>query len=115
MLTVEGAAAKRTFIEKFLVSDYDCQVVISEDESEDIEVINAVIRDMLVATTYNTVLCVGAEAPVFITPRDGISTKSKIILVVDAVPDTWTLKANVATFRGVLAATSEASVQIIKQ
>ena len=107
--------AKREHILNFLASnESDCLVIVSEDESEDIELINEVVRSAHVGTTYNTVLCVGAETPVFITPRDGISTKSKILLVVDAVPDTWTGKSNVVTFRGVVTATSEEPVTVCK-
>jgi hypothetical protein len=92
---------KREQILEFLGSaDTDCLVIITEDESEDIELINQIVRESHVGTTYNTVLCVGGDAPIFITPRDGISTKSKIILVVDGVPDTWTSKSNVVTFKG---------------
>jgi hypothetical protein len=115
MLTIEGFEAKRTFIADFLAGDtYDCQVVVSEDESEDIEVINQVIREASTGTTYNTVLCVGAETPVFVTPREGISTKSKIILVVDVVPDTWNSKSNVVKWRGVESAATGGSVEINK-
>ncbi len=116
MLNIEGFEAKRKFITDFLAGDtYDCQVIVSEDESEDIEVINQVIRESSTQTTYNTVLCVGAETPVFVTPREGISTKSKIILVVDCVPDTWTAKSNVVKWKGVLAAaTIESPVQVNK-
>ena len=107
--------AKREKILDFLASnETDCLVIISEDESEDIELINEVVRSAHVGTTYNTVLCVGGEAPVFITPRDGISTKSKILLIVDAVPDTWTSKSNVVTFRGVVAATNSETVTVRK-
>lgn len=114
-MQVEGFDAKRQCILDFLAADtYDCQVIISEDEAEDIEVINQVIRQTSASTTYNTVLCVGAETPVFVTPREGISTKSKIILVVDAVPNTWTHKSNVVTWRGVLAASEEATVMVNK-
>lgn len=116
MSDIEGFEAKREFIANFLTSDttYDCQVVISEDESEDIEVINQVIRQMSTGTTYNTVLCIGSEAPIFITPRAGISTKSKIIMVVDGVPDTWTSKSNVVKWRGVEAAVVCGAVEINK-
>lgn len=115
MLGIVGVEAKRSFIIDFLARDtYDCQVIVSQDESEDIEVINQVLRESNIGTTYNTVLCVGAETPVFITPREGISTKSKIILVVDGVPDTWTSKTNVVTWRGVESAVISGSVQINK-
>ena len=115
MLTIEGFEAKRTFIADFLAGDtYDCQVVVSEDESEDIEVINQVIRESSTRTTYNTVLCVGPETPIFVTPREGIATKSKIILVVDGVPDTWTSKSNVVKWRGVESAATNGSVAINK-
>ena len=115
-MSVEGFEAKRQCIKDFLAADtYDCQVVISEDEAEDIEVINQVIREASVGTTFNTVLCVGSESPVFITPKAGIATKSKIILVVDVVPETWTAKSNVITWRGVVSTgASEGAVTVNK-
>jgi hypothetical protein len=103
---------KRTQILSFLAStETDCLVVITEDESEDIELINQIVRESYVGTDYNTVLCVGGDAPIFITPREGIATKSKIILVVDGVPDTWTSKSNVVTFKG---AVTVAAVKTLK-
>ena len=100
---------------EFLASaDVDCLVVITEDESEDIELINQIVRESHVGTTYNTILCVGGDAPIFITPREGISTKSKIILVVDGVPDTWTSKSNVVTFKGAVAAPVEQTLKVNK-
>jgi hypothetical protein len=106
---------KRKQILEFLASaDVDCLVVITEDESEDIELINQIIRESHVGTTYNTVLCVGGDAPIFITPREGISTKSKIILVVDGVPDTWNSKSNVVTFKGAVVTAQEPTIKVNK-
>jgi hypothetical protein len=106
---------KRERILEFLASvEVDCLVVITEDESEDIELINQIVRESHVGTNYNTVLCVGGDAPIFITPREGISTKSKIILVVDGVPDTWTSKSNVVTFKGSVTAAAEKTLKVNK-
>ena len=77
--------------------DHDTLVILSRDETEDITAANEAIR-LLEAPAHNVILCIGADSPVIITPKSGIATTTRTLLLVDGVPDTWTSKENVLEF-----------------
>lgn len=98
MQRISGIELKTEHVKQFLGGiGADCLVIVSEDETEDIDIVNNVTRN-LGHVTYNVILCFGCDAPIFIVPAAGIATKSRVILLVDAVPDEWTEKENVALF-----------------
>ena len=99
MQTISGIEEKTKQLKDFFAGDCntDCLVIISEDETEDIEIINNVARD-LGHVDYNVILCFGCNAPIFIVPAAGIACKSRVILLVDGVPDAWTTRENVVRF-----------------
>jgi hypothetical protein len=98
MQSIRGAEEKKTFVSNFLLgTDTDCLVILSEDEVEDIAAADEAVR-ALVAPDFNCVLCFGAEAPIFIVPRDGVAVRSKILLLVELLPKGWDTRPNVVHF-----------------
>lgn len=99
MKTISGMDEKVSLLNDFFAGgrDTDCLAIISEDETEDIDIVNSVARD-LGFVDYNVILCFGCDAPIFIVPAAGIATKSRVILLVDNVPDVWTVQENVVRF-----------------
>ena len=98
MKTISGAEEKKSAVVDFLASkDSDCLVILSEDEVEDIAAAEEAVRG-LVAPDFNCVLCFGAEAPIFIVPRDGVAVRSKILLLVELLPKGWDTRPNVVHF-----------------
>jgi hypothetical protein len=101
MKTISGAEKKKTIVSEFLTgSSADCLVILSHDEVEDIAAADEAIR-ALVEPDFNCVFCVGNEPPIFITPRDGIATRTKLVLLMDNLPNGWEDKPNVVEFLGV--------------
>ncbi len=100
MRTISGIDEKKAALTSFFAGhgDYDCLVILSKDETEDIEVANDVVRSVGSDAQYNIILCVGADAPIFIVPRDGIAPRSRTLLIVDGMPPTWTEKENCVCF-----------------
>lgn len=98
MRTISGAEEKKRAISEFLLGDTaDCLVILTNDEVEDIAAADEAIRG-LVDPDFNCVFCIGKEAPIFITPRFGIVARSKIVLIMDALPKSWNDKPNVIEF-----------------
>jgi hypothetical protein len=100
MRTISGVEEKAATLRSFFAGDgdYDCLVVLSKDETEDIEVANDVVRGVGSDAKFNIILCVGADAPIFIVPRDGIASRSRTLLIVDGMPPTWAEKENCVCF-----------------
>ena len=90
---------------------YDTMVVLSRDETEDITAANEAIRK-LEAPAHNVILCIGADSPIIITPKTGIASSTRTLLLVDGVPDTWTSKENVLEFE--LAARVAPTADLVK-
>jgi len=104
MQRISGIESKTEYVKGFIAgTGGDCLVIISEDETEDIDIVNSVARD-LGFVDYNVILCFGCDAPIFIVPAAGIATKSRVILLVDGVPDSWTMQENVVRFVATAAA-----------
>lgn len=84
---------------KFLGGEmlHDTMVVLSRDETEDITAANEAIRK-LEAPEHNVILCIGADSPIIITPKTGIAPRTRTLLLVDGIPDTWSTKENVVEF-----------------
>jgi hypothetical protein len=96
--TIRGAEEKKAIVADFLGSaDYDLLVILSHDEVEDIAAAEEAVRD-LVEPNFNCILCFGAESPIFIVPRDGISLRTKTVLLMDTLPKGWDDKPNVVEF-----------------
>lgn len=119
MRTIRGLEEKVRHLSEFLEkkdshSDchYDCLVVLMKDETEDIEAANEAIRNLGSGFTYNVILCVGNEAPIFITPASGIAGRSRVLLLVDGVPPNWTEKENFVYFEA--SATSDVSADLVQ-
>lgn len=112
MRTISGIDAKTVELKAFLDgnSSYDCLVVVSKDETEDIEIANDIIRSIGPDAQFNIILCVGADAPIFIVPRTGIAIRSMTLLIVDGVPPIWKEKENCICFEASLDATIDESL-----
>ncbi len=116
MQTISGLESKKEFVTHFLSSEGapDCLVIISEDETEDIDVVNEIARNLGPAD-YNVILCFGYNAPIFIVPGLGIAPRSRIILLVDGVPDAWMQRENVVRFNAPeVAAAAKSLVEVSK-
>ncbi len=100
MRTISGIDEKKAALTSFFAGHggYDCLVILSKDETEDIEVANDILRSVGSDAQYNIILCVGADAPIFIVPRDGIAPRSRTLLIVDGMPPTWAEKENCVCF-----------------
>lgn len=98
MRTIRGTDEKKATITDFLLgSDADLLVILSHDEVEDMAAADEAVRD-LVEPDFNCVLCFGAESPIFVVPRSGISSRTKTVLVMDTIPKGWDEKPNVVEF-----------------
>lgn len=98
MRTISGSEEKKAAVADFLLSaDTDLLVILSHDEVEDMAAADEAVRD-LVDPDFNCVLCFGAEPPIFVVPRSGISARTKTVLVMDTLPNGWDDKPNVIEF-----------------
>lgn len=94
-------------------TSYDTMVILSRDESDDITAANESIR-RLEEMPHNIILCIGADSPIIITPKEGIAPHTRTLLLVDGVPDTWATKENVRIFEAPATATAEDLVNVKK-